>query len=140
LKGEFSQTLQTRRFLPWQRFLKKIYLVGGYIRDIFIGTETDDRDYVLEGYGAWEFAKMVAGIFNGSFVGLDKERDISRVVIEKRTLDFSGTSGKLIEEDLKRRDFTINSIAWSPVRGIIDPLNGIEDIKSSVIRAVKKKI
>jgi putative nucleotidyltransferase with HDIG domain len=117
----------------------KIYLVGGYIRDLIVGIEKDDRDYVLEGYGAWDFAKRVAGVLKGTFVGLDKERDMARVVIDDRTLDFSGTSGKLIEEDLKRRDFTINSIAWSPIRRIIDQLNGIADIKSGVIRAVKKE-
>ncbi|MBI5199757.1 MAG: HD domain-containing protein [Nitrospirae bacterium] len=64
---------------------------------------------------------------------------MARVVIENRTLDFSGTSGKLIEEDLKRRDFTVNSIAWLPVRGIIDPLNGIKDLRNGVIKAVKKE-
>lgn len=116
-----------------------IYLVGGYIRDLIVGIEHNDRDYVLEGYGAWDFAKRVAGFLKGTFVGLDKKRDMARVVIDDRTLDFSGTSGKPIKEDLKRRDFTINSIAWSPSRRIIDPLNGITDIKSGVIRAVKKE-
>lgn len=119
--------------------LVKLYLVGGYIRDLLVGIEKDDRDYVLEGYGAWDFAKRVAGVLKGTFVGLDKERDMARVVIENRTLDFSGTSGKLIEEDIKRRDFTVNSIAWSPEGGIFDPLNGIDDIKRRVIRAIKKE-
>lgn len=116
-----------------------IYIVGGYIRNLFLGIEKDDRDYVLEGSGAWDFAKKVAGVLKGSFVSLDKERDTARVVIDKRTLDFSGTGGKHIEEDLERRDFTLNSIALSPVKGILDPLNGIEDIKKRLIRAIKKE-
>ncbi|MBI5199188.1 MAG: hypothetical protein HZA09_04140, partial [Nitrospirae bacterium] len=45
----------------------KIYLVGGYIRDLIVGIEKDDRDYVFEGYGAWDFAKRVAGVLMGSF-------------------------------------------------------------------------
>lgn len=116
-----------------------IYLVGGYIRDLFLGIAKADKDYVIEGHGAWDFAKGLAGVLEGSFVGLDKERDIARIVTEDRTLDFSGTRGKLIEEDLGRRDFTINSVAWSPERGFIDPLNGISDIKERVLRAIRKE-
>lgn len=116
-----------------------IYLVGGYLREILTGIEKADRDYVIEGHGARNLAENLAGVLRGSFVDLDKERDIARVVIEGRTLDFSGTLGKSIEEDLLRRDFTINSIAWSPKKGFIDPMNGMIDIKKGVIRAIKKE-
>lgn len=115
-----------------------LYIVGGYLRDLLIGMEKADRDYVIEGQGAREFAKRMADLLKGSFVDLDVRRDMARVVFEGRILDFSGTIGKRIEEDLERRDFTINSIAWSPERGIIDPFNGIKDIEERIIKAIKK--
>jgi putative nucleotidyltransferase with HDIG domain len=117
----------------------KLYLVGGHLRNLLMGIDKEDRDYVVEGKGAWNLAKKLASVLNGSFVGLDQERDIARIVIEGRTLDFSGTLGKSIEEDLERRDFTINSIAWSPERGFIDPFHGMKDIEQRIIRAIKKE-
>lgn len=44
-----------------------------------------------------------------------------------------------INEDLKRRDFTVNAIAWSPVLGIMDPFGGREDINKHIIKAVRMK-
>ncbi len=41
-----------------------------------------------------------------------------------------------IKADLARRDFTVNAIAYSPTRGMIDPFSGAEDIKNGIIRAV----
>jgi len=41
-----------------------------------------------------------------------------------------------IEEDLARRDFTVNAMAWSPIRGFADPFGGQEDLKNHVLRAV----
>lgn len=41
-----------------------------------------------------------------------------------------------VEADLARRDFTVNAMAWSPVRGICDPFGGQEDLKNRVLRAV----
>jgi len=116
----------------------RLYLVGGYLRDIILGIEKEDRDYVVEGYGAREFAKRMAEVLRGSFVDLDVKRDIARVVIKGKSLDFSGTSGRDIEEDLERRDFTVNSIAWSIKKGLIDPFNGIGDIEKRIIRAIKR--
>jgi tRNA nucleotidyltransferase/poly(A) polymerase len=54
------------------------------------------------------------------------------------TLDFSRPMGTL-EEDLSKRDFTINAIAWSPDSGIIDPYKGIEDIKRKRISSISEK-
>jgi len=51
-----------------------------------------------------------------------------RVVAGDYTLDFTELKGT-IEEDLSQRDFTVNSIAWSEKEGVIDPFNGVQDIK-----------
>lgn len=43
---------------------------------------------------------------------------------------------KTLEEDLKRRDFTCNAIAWNPIKGYVDPFNGRQDIENKIIRCV----
>jgi tRNA nucleotidyltransferase (CCA-adding enzyme) len=53
------------------------------------------------------------------------------------TLDFSKALGSL-EEDLSKRDFAMNAIAWSPQSGIIDFHNGIKDIRKKIIRSLSK--
>ena len=42
-----------------------------------------------------------------------------------------------IEEDLKRRDFTINAIAYNPKTGLIDPYKGIDDLNNKIIKTIK---
>ncbi|MDH5201810.1 MAG: hypothetical protein OEZ31_03025 [Nitrospirota bacterium] len=54
------------------------------------------------------------------------------------TLDFSKPMGAL-EKDLSKRDFTINAIAWSPETGIVDPYNGVKDIRQRKIRSLSDK-
>ena len=41
-----------------------------------------------------------------------------------------------VEEDLARRDFTVNAMAYSPIRGFADPFGGREDLKNGILRAV----
>ena len=48
----------------------------------------------------------------------------------------SVTFGKSIIDDLDRRDFTMNAIAYNPLIGIVDPHNGVEDIKNKIVKAV----
>lgn len=134
-----SDPLNKKIFKFAQGSSVNLFLVGGYIRDLFLGIEKNDRDFAIEGSGARELAKKLAVLLAGSFVDLDKDRDMARVVIKGTILDFSGTLGRTIEQDLARRDYTINSIAWSPINGLIDPLNGIGDIEKRIIRAIKKE-
>ena len=116
---------------------KDLYLVGGYVRDILIDVFSQDRDYVLTG-DARAFAYEIRNITGGSIVDF-KKGGVTIIVLKNGvTLDFSRCTGK-IEEDLSKRDFTINAIAWTPGEGIIDPYKGLEDLKKRKIRSLSEE-
>ncbi len=115
------------------------YLVGGSVRDALIGKSFVDRDIAIK--GAVNFAHKLAEQFDATFIVLDPEYKIYRLVLEDKInyLDISEIQGGgNIEEDLSRRDFAMNAIAIDLSNGeIIDPYNGQEDIKNNVIRHIK---
>jgi poly(A) polymerase len=131
---------------------KETYLIGGFVRDLFLNRTSKDIDVVTVGSGI-ELAQQVASKIGPSvnvsffknfgtamlkiqnleieFVGARKEsyaRDSRKPVVETGTLD----------DDQKRRDFTINAMAiglntWNA--GVVtDPFNGLEDLKNKIIR------
>jgi len=124
---------------------QKAYLVGGTIRDILINSRLgNDYDFAVQGQGI-AFAKSFAEKVGGSFFILDDERDASRVVYGKEfQVDFSGLK-KTIEEDLRLRDFTINSMAvpldslFKNNMILLDPLGGKNDIEKKVLRASSQR-
>jgi len=114
------------------------YLVGGNVRDALLGRQAEylDLDFVLP-EGAVKTAKTIANYYQAGFVLLDAERQIARVVFEKATADFAQQVGNSLEEDLERRDFTVNAIAYSPhTQAIIDPLRGYIDLQQRLIRMI----
>ena len=116
------------------------YLVGGAIRDALLGKTTTDKDIAIK--DAENFAKKLAEEFNGTFIVLDCENKIYRVVLEDKInfFDISELQGETIEEDLKRRDFTINAIAYDlKTDKIIDVTGGIEDLKNGILRHIDEK-
>ncbi|MBM4140376.1 MAG: CCA tRNA nucleotidyltransferase [Nitrospira sp.] len=116
---------------------RELYLVGGFVRDILRGIRSKDRDYIVSG-DIRSFAKEIRKITGGTIVELRKEHMIRIALKNGTTLDFSKPMGTL-EEDLSKRDFTINAIAWSPSSGIIDPYHGIEDIQKRRIHLLAKE-
>jgi tRNA nucleotidyltransferase (CCA-adding enzyme) len=113
---------------------REVYLVGGYIRDIFRGIYSKDRDFLVD-KDMEEFVKKINEIFRGTIVFF-KKGNLRRIVLKNGiTFDFSTRLGTL-HEDLSKRDFTINSIAWSPVKGIIDQYNGLKDIEKRIIKCI----
>ncbi len=115
----------------------EIYLVGGYLRNYFINkTISSDRDIVCI-RDSYLFAKKLTYKLNGTFIELDNENKIYRVVLEDKTnyIDISQALNNNIEQDAFRRDFTINSIYYDIKNDkILDYTNGIEDIKNKIIR------
>lgn len=133
-----------------------IYVVGGCVRDSFLNKESKDIDIVvrllddhqiisiLEKYGKVDKVGESFGVIKFKPHGWTEEPiDIAQpridILIDKK-LGHHGIQAKFdknipIEYDLKRRDFTINSIAVKLDGTIIDPFNGIEDIKNKVISA-----
>ncbi len=128
-----------------------VYAVGGFVRDLILNRERNDLDILVIGSGT-DFAKSVAdelGITNVSyfknfgtahfdfhemnieFVGARKEsydRNTRKPIVEDGTF----------EEDISRRDFTINTLAISLNKNefgnLIDKYNGLSDIKNKLIR------
>ena len=116
------------------------YLVGGMVRDFLIGKKSADRDIAIK--GAEKFAQKLALNFDATFITLDTENKIYRLVLKDKEnyLDISELCGNTIEEDLMRRDFTINAIAYDLKENkFIDITGGIEDIKNKNIRAIKEE-
>jgi tRNA nucleotidyltransferase/poly(A) polymerase len=115
---------------------RETYIVGGYLRDILIGKESKDIDYIVRG-NIREFAAQlfVQKRGNATIVELKKEQMIRIVLQNGLTLDFTELKSG-IRDNLAGRDFTMNAIAWSPETGLIDPFNGIKDIVRRRIKAV----
>ncbi|PIU83554.1 MAG: hypothetical protein COS68_03460 [Elusimicrobia bacterium CG06_land_8_20_14_3_00_38_11] len=130
--------------INYLRTYKNIWLVGGYIRDSLLDKITKDIDFVTAG-NTKKIARKFADKINGSFVVLDNFNKTYRVVADDEIYDFSKMQGKNILEDLSRRDFTINAMALSFITydlrltNVIDPFNGLSDIKNKVIRCVSEK-
>lgn len=113
-------------------------LVGGAVRDGLLQRERDylDLDFVLP-EKAVETARQIARFYDAGFVVLDAGRQIARVVFENATADFAQQEGETLHIDLKRRDFTINAIAYNPfTRTLIDPLQGCQDLQRQLIRMI----
>ncbi|MDE6423715.1 MAG: CCA tRNA nucleotidyltransferase, partial [Muribaculaceae bacterium] len=131
---------------------REVYVVGGFVRDLFLHRHSKDYDFVTVGSGI-ELAKEVAkrlgpkahlSVFPNygtaqvklrdlelEFVGARREsytRDSRNPIVEDGTLD----------DDMRRRDFTINAMAIALNKNnfgeLIDPFNGIADLYNGIIR------
>jgi poly(A) polymerase len=125
---------------------KEIYLVGGFIRDLFLGRvkQTLDLDFSVSG-GAIDFGRRLARGLKAGFVVLDKEHGCSRVIYKDTasgkviTFDFVDFRDKDFKGDLLKRDFTIDTLAASlPIEGakVLDLYGASRDIAKKVIRVV----
>ena len=126
----------------------RLYAVGGAVRDKIIGKESKDEDYCVTGITKEDFIQIFPeakyqGKFFEVFILENKEFAMART--EEKTgmghKEFAVKTNKniTIEEDLKRRDITVNAIAQDVLTGkIIDPYHGAEDIKNKKIKAVSK--
>lgn len=125
---------------PWdfERLPSTAYLVGGSVRDALLQRYKIplDLDFVLP-EKAIATAKKIANQSRAGFVVLDAEREIARVVFPQGTLDFARQEGDSLETDLKRRDFTVNAIAYNiSSQQLVDPLGGLADLKQGILRMV----
>jgi tRNA nucleotidyltransferase/poly(A) polymerase len=117
-----------------------IYLVGGAVRDMFLNRLSRDLDFVLPSK-AIASARKVANALQADFLILDKERDTARVILTdadgaRTFLDFASWRGSSLEEDLRKRDFTLNAIAFDlQAQTLHDPLNGASDLRAKLLRA-----
>jgi len=126
----------------------KTYLVGGAVRDQLLNRASHDRDWVVVGASPEDMLlkgyKQVGADFpvflhptSGEEFALARAQRKSAVAgVPTRLLtDFS--KDVTLEEDLWRRDLTINAMAWCPETGaLVDPFNGQQDLKDGVLRHV----
>jgi poly(A) polymerase len=133
LFAEYSQIFDYLEKIIPKNF--PLFLVGGAIRDALLQQPTHDLDFVLGG-NVRSTARKIADQFKGSFFLLDDERNTARVLLpgsnnERMIIDFAAIQGEDIHEDLIKRDFTINAIAFDlRKRSAVDPLKGALDLKN----------
>lgn len=130
----------------------RAYIVGGWVRDRIMGREAKDKDYVICGVTNEQFksaisgAKLVGQSFPVFLVDIDgkkcevafgrKERKAGRGY---RGFEVEFDASITIEEDLQRRDTTMNAIAYDILTGQqVDLFGGEQDIKNGVIRAISE--
>ena len=118
-------------FLP-----KRSYLVGGYIRDIILGRETENVDVdIVVPLNAIEIGKKIAYNIGSKFIILDDKREVVRIILDNTYIDIANQVSSTIEGDLRSRDFSINSIAFLfDKKSLFDPLNGLKDLEISLLR------
>jgi len=128
------------------------YVVGGYVRDELLNRgERKDIDITVVGDGVG-FAAMVAGQFDGARVAIYEKFRTAAVQVADHTVEFVGarkesyratsrnpiTEEGTLEDDLARRDFTVNALAASlnqtTFGHLIDQFNGFEDLKTKILR------
>jgi tRNA nucleotidyltransferase/poly(A) polymerase len=128
-----------------------LYLVGGFIRDLILGRDRDEMDFLVVGSGP-DFAKQLAEELRVSDVAIFKNFGTAHFHYRNLSLEFVGarkesysrnsrnpkvTPGTL-DDDLNRRDFTINTLAVSLNRkdygSLVDKFNGYKDISDKIIR------
>lgn len=125
-----------------ENFPNEIYLVGGSVRDYLMGIESHDRDIIVMDEDAKEFTLKLQKLFDATFVPLDEENKIYRLVMRDKInyIDITNPVGGTIEKDLMRRDLTINAIAVNIKNGeVVDISGGVTDIKNKCIHCVNEQ-
>ena len=126
----------------------RVYAVGGCVRDSLLGLAPQDYDlctdatpeqmrHVFSGY-----RQVHAGEKHGT-VGVVADGEVIEITTFRTEGGYNDNRHPgwvrfvpHVEEDLARRDFTVNAMAYHPQEGYIDPFGGREDLKNHVLRAV----
>ena len=126
----------------------EIYIVGGAVRDSIMGKMVNDWDFTTNATPEEILKVIPGGLYNNEFgtVFTDNPDDSTRpheITTFRKEEGYTDsrhpdkiTWGKTLEEDLSRRDFTINSLAINKDLKIFDLYEGQKDIKDKLIRAV----
>ena len=123
----------------------KIFEVGGSIRDELLGLQNQDRDYVVVGATPEEMAALgykPVGADFPVFLHPDTHDEYALARTERKTAPgyqgfvFHTSPDVTLEEDLARRDFTVNAIARDTDGTLVDPYNGVADANARILRHV----
>ena len=123
------------------------YLVGGSVRDLFLNRPHKDIDIVCVGFTEAKLLSLfpeAIKVGNKFPVFIVERIDIAFARAERSTgpkstdFEVEFDSSITLEDDIKRRDLTINSIAMDVSGNFIDPFNGISDLSKGVLRATSE--
>lgn len=127
------------------------YVIGGFVRDIFLNRKSEDIDVVVIGSGI-ELAEKLSKILRGSKLSIFKNFGTAQIKWKTMEVEFVGARKEsyransrkpivengTLEDDQNRRDFTINALALclnkSRFGELVDPFNGVTDIKNKIIK------
>ena len=126
------------------------YVVGGYVRDIFLKRPSKDIDVVVVGSGIEMAQAFGRKLGRGAHVSVFKNFGTAQVKYHDTEVEFVGARKEsyshdsrkpvvedgTLEDDQNRRDFTINAMAYHPKEGIVDLFHGMDDMQNKVIRCV----
>lgn len=127
------------------------YVVGGSLRDVLLGREPADWDLATDARPDRVLAIFPGSVYENRFGTVavregDDEHEITTFRTDHEYADFRRPHrvefGDRLEDDLARRDFTVNALAWGassaahPVPALVDPFGGAADIERRVLRAV----
>lgn len=135
-----SEAAEALSEAPWE-----IWLVGGAVRSLCWDMPVKDWDLLCDVGGKEKVRSLAEGLcrrLKAAFVVLDGQRGIYRAVdSRRRQLDFCAREGGSLQEDLNRRDFTVNSLAVCLNKEL--PVRGAEhacgDIESRILRSVSSE-
>ncbi|OGE29353.1 hypothetical protein A2867_03300 [Candidatus Daviesbacteria bacterium RIFCSPHIGHO2_01_FULL_40_11] len=123
----------------------QIYIVGGAVRNLLMKSNVSDWDFTTDAKPEEILKIFPEGFYDNKFGTVGVSSNLGNLEITtmrkegiykdyRHPVNVSWTNK--IEEDLARRDFSINAIALSQTSEIIDPFNGQDDIKNKIIKAV----
>jgi len=126
------------------------WFVGGYVRDALLGRTRGDVDMACS--AMWQDTKRVCEAAGFKVYETGTQHGTLTVIVDGLPLEITTfrreegysdhrhpdviTFVGSIEEDLARRDFTINALAYHPERGLVDPFGGMDDLRAGIIRCV----
>jgi tRNA nucleotidyltransferase (CCA-adding enzyme) len=125
----------------------KTYSVGGSVRDELLGLAVQDRDHVVVGANPEEMVKLgfrPVGADFPVFLHPETHEEYALARTERKTAPgyrgfvFHADAGVTLEEDLRRRDLTINAMARGEDGTLVDPHGGERDLRAGILRHVSE--
>lgn len=125
----------------------KAYLVGGAVRDRLLGLPVTDRDWVVTGATPEEMLRkgyLPVGRDFPVFLHPRTREEYALARTERKTalgyhgFEFYTAPDVTLEQDLLRRDLTINAMAEDEAGGLVDPFNGADDLRERILRHVSQ--